>query len=127
NFVTLIVAASFTSADLENARNVLRGVALAQSALNQAGALPGDGRVQLQIASVGPQAEASQAIAGYFTDQIARSNPDHTIGIISWAPKNLNASSAGNLLQALNTLKQAQVPTILPVRTADAIPSNTYL
>ncbi len=126
NFITLDIAVSFGSADLETSRQVLRGVALAQTNLNESGGLPGGGMVRIEIASIGPDVSAAPFVSQYFSDLIAQNNPSHTVGVISFSPTNLTQNETKLLVKALVSLESNHEPTIVPVGTADVIQQNQY-
>ena len=124
NFITVTIGVSFSSDDLSASRQVLRGVALAQDRLNHSD-LPG--QVRIVIASVGSDAQAAPAVAQYVADQIAKGNPQHAVGVISWSPKHVNLGTTNvALVQALKNLAAAHVPVLAPLTTADQIPANPY-
>jgi serine/threonine protein kinase len=127
NYVTIAVSVSFSGDDIDVSRQVLRGIALAQSDLNNGG-LSNGGKVRIRIASLGPNAAAAPFIQQYFTSQVTANgtNPDHAIGVISWAPKNATLATNKLLLQALQGLAQAHVPVMAPFTSSDAIPPNPY-
>ncbi len=128
NFVTIAVSVSFNGDDIAVSRQVLRGIALAQADLNSSGILPNGGKVRIRIASLGPDAAAAPFIQQYFTSSLRPdgSNPDHAIGVISWAPKNATLATNERFLQALQGLAAAHVPVMAPFTSSDAIPPNPY-
>lgn len=123
NFVTIDVAVSFADQDLETSRDVLRGVSLAQSSLNSSGQLPGGGQVRIEIASVGASTEGAPLLAQYLLQQ---NNPNHSIGVISWASRFVTPDSLKPLAAALQQLAAADVPVIAPVVTTDQLPPDPH-
>lgn len=122
NYVTMEFAVSFASQDLETSRQALRGVSLAQDTLNQNGNLPGGSKVRIEIASIGATTDGAPLLAQYFTDQLAKGNPNHTLGVIPWPSYFANQQSVQPLLVALTQLSKAGVPTLAPIVTSDQIP-----
>ena len=124
NVVTLAVAVNFGPIDIDVSRDVLRGAAIAQNDLNQFGTLPGQAQVRIEIANVGSSQtdEGAAALADYYNSHIAKNDPNHNIGIISWSSRFITQASAANLLPALASLKASGVPVIAPIRTTDSFP-----
>lgn len=121
--VTLDIAVSFGKQDVDVSREVLRGAFEAQAALNQDGALPGNTKVLIEIASVGPNTAGAPLLASYYAAQLHNGNPKHSLGIISWASRYITQASAANLAQALQSLNAENVPVVVPVITTDCFPS----
>jgi hypothetical protein len=120
--VTVNVAVSFGPQDVDVSREVLRGAYLAQAALNQDGALPGNTKMLIEIGSVGPDTSGAPLLADYYATQLRNGNPSHSLGVISWASRYITQASAVNLAQALLRLNAIDVPVIVPVTTTDCFP-----
>lgn len=118
--VTIDVAVNYDSADIDVSREVLRGAAIAQSDLNTLSSLPGQTQMRVEIANVGPSFtnEGAAGLADYYTQHIG-TDPNHALGIVSWASRIITMQSSGPLLAALTSLKKSNVPVIAPIATTD--------
>ncbi len=121
-FITMDVAVSFAPQDIATSRNVLRGVALAQQHVNAANVLPNGTMLKIEIASVGPEAEAAPQIVQYYLSHRDQLMSEHKIGVMSWSSKSFDKLLLSNLQQALTPLLQQGFPVLAPVTTTDQIP-----
>lgn len=121
--VTLDVAVSFGPQDIDTSRNVLRGAYEAQATLNGTNALPGNTKVLIEVASVGTDTSGAVALTNYHTNLLKQGNPDHWLGVISWASRFAQPNSIPNLTNALTSLNANNVPVVVPVGTTDCFPT----
>ncbi len=123
--ISIDVAVNFGYApDSLVSREVLRGAAIAQHDLSLLGTLPGNALVRIEIANVGSSQtdEGAAALADYYAKLLQNGNPNHELGVVSWASPYITQASAANLLTALSQLQQANVPVVVPVTTIDSFP-----
>jgi serine/threonine protein kinase len=121
--VTLDVAVSFGPQDIDTSRDVLRGAYEAQAALNATNALPGNAKVLIEVASVGADTSGAVELVNYHTRLLKTSDPDHWLGVISWASHFMQKGSIANLSNALLSLNANNVPVLVPVGTTDCFPT----
>ncbi len=124
NFITLAVASSFSGQDLPSTLQILRGISIAQNEINSSDVYPG--KVKIAIASVGSDGAGAVPVASYLVNMVQNGNADHVVGVITWAPNNLNANSAVLIQQAANILTSAQIPIIAPESVTDSIGGTPY-
>ncbi len=123
-FITLAVASSFSGQDLTSTLQILRGISIAQNEINSSDVYPG--KVKIAIASVGSDGSGAVPVASYLVNMVQSGNADHVVGVITWAPNNLNANSATLIQQAAGILTTAQIPIIAPESVTDTVGGTPY-
>ena len=109
-YVTVVAAVSYS--DLDETREVLQGIYLAQDRANGNDVLPAGLRVRVLILNSGQDDSTASTAAALLLQQIQRGNAQHLIGIVGW-PESAETQAA------LSTLAPSGLALLSPTATGD--------